>query len=105
MIWLLLLLSVQRPYWRVSIAALPTSTRTHVEVTGRVVYVTTEADGDIHFRLSDDHAHLVVCEIIPAIPLPRPTVGQRVIVRGIRRVDAAHRWSEVHPVESWWVRR
>ncbi len=101
MILALFLLALQRPYWPVTPAALPTSTRTHVQVEGRVVYVSTEADGDIHFRITDGRRHIVVCEIIPLIPLARPRVGQRVIVRGIRRVDTAHRYTEVHPVEAW----
>jgi hypothetical protein len=99
---LLLLLAVDdaRIYHRVAVAQLARSTWTHVEVIGRVTLVRDEADGDIHFRVADPRGRFVVAEIIPLIPLARPAIGQRVIVRGIRRWDSRHRWIEVHPVEA-----
>ncbi len=110
MIGWLLVLALSRPYWPVTIAAMPHSTRTHVEVEGHVLTVANEADGDVHFRIGDRQGRFVVCEIIPTLtpvghPFARPKVGQLIRVRGIRRVDSAHQWSEVHPVEFWEVIR
>jgi len=99
---LLLLLLVTRPYHVVAIPDLPTARQTHVEVSGRVIYVRHEVDGDWHVRLRHGSAS-IVAEIIPLIPLPVPRLGQCVTLRGIRRVDRekGHRnQSEVHPVEA-----
>jgi hypothetical protein len=48
-----------------------------------------------------DHAHCIVAEIIPQIPLSVPEVGRKVRVLGIYRYDAekpGHHWAEIHPV-------
>jgi hypothetical protein len=114
-ILILLVALLTRPYHVETIASLATSRSTHVEVVGLVTLVKKEADGDLHFRLTDADGRFIVCEIIPTlIPvaavdphsdepmlLERPSVGQRVRVRGIRRYDTWHRWSEIHPVEHW----
>ena len=89
-----------RTYHPVTVARLPTTTRTHVRVCGLVTLVRKEEDGDVHVRLSDG-ARFAVAEIVPAIPLPRPRLGQRICVDGISREDKAHRWFEIHPLEAW----
>lgn len=94
-----------RPYHPVTIAALATTSWTHVEVRGLVTYVRKQADGDWHLTLDDGEGHTAVAEIIPAIPLVPPRKGQRVVVRGIARMDTKHKWPEVHPVEDWTVAR
>lgn len=81
---------------------------THVEVDGWVTYKAREDDGDWHLRICDDQAihtmnrlRCIVAEIIPALPLKPPKVGDHVRVRGIYRFDAEepnHGWAEVHPV-------
>ncbi len=97
MIELLLLAITFHP---VTVEKLPITKHTHVRVCGVVTLVRKEADGDSHIRLTDG-ARFVVAEIIPAIPLPRPKLGQRICVDGISREDKAHRWFEVHPVLAW----
>lgn len=84
----------------VSLAAVATTTWTHVCTAGPVVYVRKQADGDMHITLDDGHAK-VVAEIIPQIPLPAPKKGQRIEVCGISRYDKHHGWPELHPVTSW----
>jgi hypothetical protein len=81
---------------------------THVEVEGWVTYKAREDDGDIHIRLCDsptlkgmDRKHCIVLEVIPALPLPAPRIGEHIRARGIARFDAempGHHWFEVHPV-------
>ena len=81
---------------------------THVEVEGWVTYKAREEDGDWHLRICDDagvkdmdRKRCVVAEIIPALPLKPPNVGDHVRVQGIYRFDAErpnHGWAEVHPV-------
>jgi hypothetical protein len=106
---LMLLLAV-RTYYPVSIADLAAgrNSHTHIRVTGKVVLVKYEADGDLHIRLSDmpwvklsDRKHWIVAECIPKLPCAKPKVGQTITVEGIYRRDAKHGgWAEVHPVES-----
>jgi hypothetical protein len=94
----ILLLMFAIHWWAVAPHEVATTTHTHVEVTGRVSYVSYEGDGDVHLRICDTQA-CVVAEIIPAIPItehPRP--GDTVTVRGISRIDPLHKWPEVHPV-------
>lgn len=110
-LFLILALLVGRPYHVETVASMALSRSTHVEVTGLVTLVRKEADGDWHFRLSDQAGRFVVCEIVPSltgiptvvgyVQLVPPRRGQRVTVRGIRRYDTWHKWFEVHPVESW----
>lgn len=88
-----------RPYHRVPVAKMSTTSRTHVEVCGLVTLRRKQADGDWHIRLTDGKA-FVIAEIIPAIPLTPPKKGTRVCVRGISRFDKGHGWPEVHPVEA-----
>lgn len=99
LIALALVLPDTRAYYRLSLKDLATSTRTHVEVTARVVYVRHQDDGDWHLTLEQDGVK-AVAEIIPAIPFPVPKKGQRCTVRGIARYDRWHKWNEVHPVEA-----
>jgi hypothetical protein len=102
MIVVLGLLLVTRTYHVTRVADLARSVQTHVQVSGYVTYVRHEADGDWHVRVSDGLVS-IVAEIIPAIPLPVPRVGQCVQIRGIRRIDRerGHRQqAEVHPVEG-----
>ena len=81
---------------------------THLEVEGWVTYKAREEDGDWHLRVCDDpgvkdmnRRRCIVAEIIPAVPLKPPAVGDHVRIRGIYRFDAEepnHGWAEVHPV-------
>jgi hypothetical protein len=101
---LLMLALAVRLFHHETVASMPTSHNTHVQVAGTVTMVKAEADGDVvHFRVSDSHGRFIVCEIVPYHPLQKPVVGQAVVVYGIRRVDNAggHGWSEIHPVEKW----
>lgn len=93
-----------RTYHKVTVAKLPTTQWTHVEVCGLVTLVKKEADGDLHVRI-DDGGVFLVAETVPYHPLPAPRSGQRICVRGISREDKTHHWYEVHPVESWAVQR
>ena len=102
MIFIFLLL-LSRIYHPETIDSMQKSIHTHVQVSGIVTLVKKEADGDIHFRISDTHNHFIVCEIIPSIPLTPPKLKQMVTVSGIRRYDSEtnHNWMEIHPVEKW----
>jgi len=95
--------TLDRPYHPSIIDDFAKSRFTHVETVGRIILVKNEADGDIHFRIADEHGHFVVCEIVPFHPLDKPQFGDLVRVRGIRRYDdtSGHGWWEIHPVESW----
>ncbi len=97
---LLLALTIPgRPYARVPLEQVATSRRTHIETCGPVAYVRQQQDGDWHITLDNGRAKVVV-EIIPAIPLTPPRKRQIVVVRGIRRVDEWHHWTEIHPAEA-----
>ncbi len=97
---ILLLLALEgRTYHVVPLSRMAVSRHTHVEVCGPVTYVRRQGDGDVHVTLDDGRAKVVV-EIIPSLPLPVPRKGQRVRVRGIRRVDERHAFVEVHPAEA-----
>lgn len=100
-----LALALSRPYHLETVDSLRASRHTHVQVAGVVTLVRHERDGDWHLVLRDVHGHFVVAEIVPYHPLPRPLVGQRIVVFGIRRIDneAGHGWPEIHPVEKWEV--
>jgi hypothetical protein len=88
-----------RVYHRVTLERLAAGTRhTHVCVTGPVVYVRKQRDGDWHVTL-DNGKTKVVLEIIPAIPVALPRKGDVVDACGISRRDTHHGWPEVHPVE------
>jgi hypothetical protein len=93
----------ERRFHNETIDSLHASRHTHVRITGVVTLVRNEADGDLHFRVSDGHGHFVVCEVVPYHRLPAPQKGQAVVVEGIHRYDAeaGHGWDEVHPVERW----
>ena len=92
-----------RLYHPETIDSIAASRHTHVSVTGRVTLVRHEADGDVHIRLTDEHGHFIVAEIVPYHPLAAPGLGTIITVKGIRREDneAGHGWWEVHPVEQW----
>jgi hypothetical protein len=99
-LFVLILFALSRPYHKVTIAQMGATQWTHVEVTGKVTLVKTEADGDTHIRLSDGQK-FIVAECIPVLPCPRiPHVGEIITVRGVSRLDKEHGWYEVHPVES-----
>jgi hypothetical protein len=89
-----------RTYWPVTVEQVATTMHTHVKVTGRVRLVRKEADGDTHIKLTGVTGYLVA-ECIPALPCALPTVGQRITVYGISRIDKEHGWAEVHPTERW----
>lgn len=99
----LLLLAVVRTYHQVAVKDIPTTTWTHVCTRGVVAWVARESDGDIHVRLTDGDAFIVL-ETIPEWPLPRPRKGQRIDACGIVREDKAHKWHELHPLTSWSLR-
>lgn len=86
-------------FHRVAVAAIATTSHTHVCTVGRVAAVRRQADGDVHLRIEDGPA-FVVAEVIPQIPIAPPRTGTRVEVCGITRYDKAHRWYELHPVLS-----
>lgn len=98
---LLALLFLSRPYWPVTIAdmAAGKNHHTHVEVSGKVVLVRHEQDGDLHIRLTDG-SNFVVAECVPELPCKAPKLGDAVTVQGISRFDGEHKWYEVHPVEN-----
>lgn len=72
---------------------------------GKVTMVKKEDDGDEHFRVEgvDADSGMVVCEIIPEIPLKegKPKVGDVIHVWGVARWDGEHKWGELHPVVGW----
>ncbi len=74
--------------------------RPRAKITGNVTLVKSEEDGDIHFRV-ENGTEFIVCEITPPLPLPRPKVGQKVVVWGIVRYDGQHKHWEIHPTEGW----
>lgn len=96
-----------RPYHRVLVKDIPTTSWTHVCTTGLVTLVRKQADGDIHVRVEngDSAGAFIVAEIIPTL-LPKakdairvPKKGEWVEVCGIVREDKRHGWFELHPVE------
>ncbi len=101
---LLLVAAPARTYHFVAIADFPRNTFTHVETAGKVTLVRDETDGDVHIRLEDRNRRFVVVEIVPAITLTRPKVGDCVRVRGIARFDKRHLWNELHPAEALEIR-
>jgi len=72
----------------------------YAQLIGRVRMVRTEQDGDLHIKLTGTTA-FVVLEVIPEMPLARPTVGARIRDWGIPRVDKEHGWWELHPLLGW----
>lgn len=93
-----------RTFHPVPLAKLAQTKWTHVRVCGTVTLVKHEADGDVHIRL-EDGAQFIVAEIVPYHPLPAPSIGQRICVEGISRIDKTHgSLAEVHPIEAWRVR-
>lgn len=86
---------------------------THVEVTGFVVNVRNQDDGDIHVTISDgstascgkkDYAFgiCIVGEIRPNDQgrIVRPKKGQTVSIKGISRFDKGHGFWEIHPIDA-----
>lgn len=85
-------------------------------LTGIVVYKASQADGDEHIILApvgtdtslstltalrDAGIDFVVCEIIPEIPMPKPTLHSVITAKGIARWDVQHGWPELHPLLEW----
>ena len=103
MLWLILL-ALQRTYWPTPLdtLAIGHQKHTHAAVTGTVVYVVKEDDGDVHIKLTNPlTGRWIIAECIPLIPCVPPKAGQVITVRGITRLDTEHGWREIHPVESW----
>lgn len=75
----------------------------HCCVTGTVVEVISETDGDHHIWINVDGTTKgrFACEIIPQNPIAPPAVGQHVRICGIFRYDLQHSWPEIHPVDHW----
>lgn len=96
---LVLVTGEERTYHKIKPSECMTTKWTHVEMVGKVTLVKKEGDGDIHIRVEDEKG-FCVAEIVPAMPVKRPKVGETITVRGISRVDKTHGWGEVHPVES-----
>jgi hypothetical protein len=83
-------------------------------ITGTVVSVSGEEDGDLHFDIRLDPAYqgmlmannyseqhgALVAELMPRDHghLPAPSVGDRVSVTGAYVDDTEHEWAELHPV-------
>jgi len=95
-----------------------TKLATHLEVDGWVFKSVPEQDGDRHVGVCDDqklaarlakeggfdHLHCMVWEIISAVPLKIPRIGDHVRGQGIERYDAedpGHHWFELHPLLHW----
>lgn len=103
----------KRVYHAVAPARMATAKHTHVCVRGIVSLLNwSEADGDIHVRITDTLKSFVVGEVVPSLtPSPRRPlredwrVGDDIEICGIRRFDDEwqHGWWEVHPIESWRV--
>lgn len=82
-------------------------------VSGTVVVVRHEEDGDLHIDLDTggaltnavngtEQGGSLVVEFMPrdAGHLPAPTVGERISLTGAWVLDADHGWNELHPVWS-----
>lgn len=86
-------------YTAMTPSGLTTTARSHVRVSGEVVAVTREEDGDMHVGMSDGRVS-IVAECIPEMPCPAVVKGDHITVYGISRYDKQHKWYEVHPVEK-----
>src|SRR6266481_3522185 len=100
MLILTVLLTLSRIYWPVQAAefAVNGSAHTHVEITGFVSYVHSEADGDLHLGIVPSQgatSPLFVAECIPSLPCNAPPTGSHVNVKGISRRDLEHGWNEI----------
>ncbi len=93
---------MSRTYRRTTIGTLAAGKflTAHARVSGQVVRVSKEADGDIHIRLSDDQA-FIICEIIPELPIAPPKKASKITAWGIVRYDGEHKWWELHPLIGW----
>jgi hypothetical protein len=74
---------------------------TRVTVVGRVVRVRLRRDGGWRVRLADTGGALGAAEIRSTHPLPLPSRGTRILIRGRIRYDADHGWYVVDPVDAW----
>lgn len=99
-----------RYYWPQDLATYASqgSSHTHIQLDGYVTYKASQYDGDYHIRVCDsptvigmNPARCVVCEITPSSSLARPAIRSHIRVQGVSRIDAEHRWREVHPLEAW----
>lgn len=95
-------LEAQRTYWVTPLDTLAIGHHhhTHAAVTGKVLYVKKESDGDIHIKLVSPSGRFIIAECIPLLPCVPPKAGQSVTIRGITRFDPEHLWFELHPVEN-----
>jgi hypothetical protein len=97
----------QPRYWPVTLEAAArgaTSSHSHIEVRGQVVYTRSEDDGDLHIKLANAWnlaGPYVICECTLKEPCARPRVDADIIVRGLSRHDPEHGWWEIHPVDTW----
>jgi len=76
--------------------------RPRASIIGVVKDVNKESDGDWHIALTDG-GKLVVCEIIPELPMKQghPKKGDKIRIWGVCREDKWHGWFELHPVVGW----
>lgn len=99
-----LLLAIAVREHQVAVADFARQRYTHVCTTGILIYKKPEADGDIHYKVSDPQQNFIIGEVTPQTPLPQPfdaQSGDIVEICGRRRYDDAygHGWWEVNPVE------
>lgn len=91
-----------RTYHPVALKDIATTRWTHACTIGRVTRIKREGDGDVHIRI-DDREAFIVLETIPGLPLKRPPLHVWIEACGITRLDRAHKWGELHPLERWWL--
>ena len=72
-----------------------------VVVVGRVVRVRPNGDGGWRVRLADTGGALAAAEIRPSKPLPLPSRGTRILLRGRLRYNVDHAWYAIDPVDAW----
>lgn len=101
---LFLLLQLQAPirtYWRTPLDSLAIGHyhHSHAKVSGQVVYVRKQDDGDVHIKVASTTGKFIIAECIPSLPCSLPKAGQTVTLCGITRRDPEHGWYELHPVE------
>jgi uncharacterized protein involved in tellurium resistance len=77
---------------------------THVKVSGTVVAVHHEKDGDVHIKVcerSGEKSWCFIAEIMPEFgQIKAPKRGQDVTLYGVSRYDRKHKWWEIHPVRK-----
>lgn len=80
-------------------------TEPHWYITGSVLEVLPEKDGDTHIWLRPDGTSKdrFAVEITPQNPLPHPKVGDHIRAFGLLRYDHQHGFWEIHPCDAWSV--